>query len=327
MLTMVYFYCEVIKLNELLISIDGGGTRTEVCIFDPQTKRLALKNYEGLNINQIGKIRFDYVLETLFKDISFSGNIRFCIGMPGYGESSDTDKLIESSIRSHISDNTFYICNDVELAHLASFGLNDGILLLSGTGSMLFSIDNGKKYRLGGWGHLLGDEGSSFYIGLKALNHVSHVFDNNGNRSKLSNLICNEFNFDFPSKLINYIYSSNNYRKDVAKISILVDKAAQLGCPVAKGILIDSARYFVEKIGQFEGISRSNISYAGGTFNSNILRSYIEQFGNFTFIQPKLKPVMGGILRLLSEYSEDNMKYTIEDLSKIYENTNDGIND
>lgn len=307
-------------MEKLSVSIDGGGTKTEVCIYNKENNTMRCRIYDGININQIGKIKFDYIIQQIFDDIEDVENCKFCIGVPGYGESSESDKEIQSTIYMHVKKSNCTLVNDVELAHYASFALGDGILLLSGTGSMLLSVNNGVKKRAGGWGYLIGDEGSSFYIGLKALNHISHVFDFNCKSSILSEMICDKYNLDFPSKLVNYIYSSINYRKDVAKISETVNDAAEKGCPIANEILLESANYFVEMANLLIGDSDLKISYAGGTFSSKVLINNIQVQGDFEFSSPKMKPVLGGIIKLLADESKIETDELVLNLNQVYRN-------
>lgn len=308
-------------MKKLCVSIDGGGTKTEVCTYNKNLNEMKCDIYDGININQIGKMKFDYILSRIFDDIDCIEDCVFCIGIPGYGESSDCDKIIQSSIYRYVDKEKCILINDVELAHYASFALADGILLLSGTGSMVLSVTKEEQKRAGGWGYLIGDEGSSFYIGLKALNHISHVFDFESNRSLLSEMICEKYNLDFPSKLVNYIYASGNYRKDVAKISETVNSAAEKGCDVANGILKESARYFAEIALKFDANDSLMKSYAGGTFNSQILRGYIEEYGKFKLVSPRMKPVLGGIIKLLVSEKTYNVDNLVQTLNEMYMNT------
>lgn len=62
------------------------------------------------------------------------------------------------------------VLSDAELAHERSFGKRPGIVLISGTGSIAYGRNSqGRAARAGGWGPLLGDEGSSFWIGAEGL--------------------------------------------------------------------------------------------------------------------------------------------------------------
>ena len=55
------------------------------------------------------------------------------------------------------------------MSHIATFKNNDGNLFIAGTGSSLLSRKDGKFIQKGGWGHILGDEGSGYWIGKQIL--------------------------------------------------------------------------------------------------------------------------------------------------------------
>lgn len=306
----------MITIIDYYISIDGGGSKTEVCILNVKNETLELLYFGGININQLGEAIFTTRICEIFDSLPLTKNYYICIGVPGYGEASETDKKIQSIMSKLLKEKNYIMVNDVVLAHYASFGLKDGILLLSGTGSMAMSYNQGMMQRAGGWGHLIGDEGSAFSIGLKAINHISHVLDGICAPSPLSELICNTYKFDFSSKLISFVYESTNYRKEIALIAMLVDQAANQGCPVALRILECESKKLVKLVNVLKQSNDLKVSYAGSVFNSNILKRSVEKYGDFQFVEPKLKPVFGGILKI--DELEGNCKINEEFIKKLY---------
>lgn len=309
----------MIFIKDYFISIDGGGSKTEICIFNLKTKHMQIQFFDGININQIGETVFTTRICEIFDCLPLNSDYYICIGAPGYGEASGTDRKINSVIEKFLRNEQYIIMNDVELAHYASFGLSDGILLLSGTGSMALSKVDGNIRRAGGWGFLIGDEGSAFSIGLKAVNHLSHVFDGIEQPSILSKLICNTHNFDFSSKLIGFVYSSTNYRKEIAFIARLVDEAANDGCEVAKSILRYEGRQLVKLVKVLNIDNNLPVSYAGSVFNSKVIKSFIEEEGCFKFRKPALKPVLGGIVKAMNVHSVSVGETTLQELNNIYD--------
>lgn len=92
---------------------------------------------------------------------------RLTVGSRGVWAGADRRKLA-GSLRSLARD--VEVLSDAELAHRAALGGRAGILVLAGTGSIALAMDSrGKKFRAGGLGPLLGDEGSAFWIGKTAL--------------------------------------------------------------------------------------------------------------------------------------------------------------
>ncbi len=306
-------------IKNYFISIDGGGSKTEICIFEQQTQQMRILKCGTININQIGETGFANVMFSIFEQLPLNDKCNIYAGIPGYGQSSEIDRYINIIFKKYLNAHKYTIINDVELAHYASLGLEDGILILSGTGSMALAINGKKKITCGGWGYLIGDEGSAFQIGLSAINHLSHVFDGIEKKSILSKMLCKTYKFDFSSKLVNFVYKSNNYRKEIATISQVVDLAAIEGCKVAISILNDASLDLIKMIKVFD-VENNKISYAGSVFNSYTFKKLIETNGNFTFTKPKLPPVLGGILKLECDCNNQDVNETIKKLTIKYKN-------
>lgn len=58
-----------------------------------------------------------------------------------------------------------HVAPDFEIAHLACFGGNPGLILVGSTGSVAWAVGPKGGHRAGGWGPLHGDEGSGFWLG------------------------------------------------------------------------------------------------------------------------------------------------------------------
>src|SRR5947209_8635141 len=77
------------------------------------------------------------------------------------------------------------------------------VLVLSGTGSCCFArARDGRTAKVGGWGHILGDKGSGFEIGLRALKAVVYYYDCEGAWSKLGQQILRKLQLNAPDDLI-----------------------------------------------------------------------------------------------------------------------------
>lgn len=132
-------------------------------------------------------------------------------GVPGYGESRKSNKVISEIINSYFGGvNQIY--NDVKVAHFGAFGLGSGVQVVAGTGSIGFARDGAKEYRLGGYGPLIGDEGSAYAIGTTALNHMSFYFDKRVSKDKLVANTMYLIGIDSMDKLIDYVYDTDNSR-------------------------------------------------------------------------------------------------------------------
>lgn len=308
--------------KQYLIAIDGGGTNTEVVVFD-RFLNIQEKLITGsTNINQINNDKFQRTMNKLICEIEKYDNAQIILGIPGYGQSSDIDSFLDLYFAQNIDSSKYdyTVVNDGNLAHYASLGLADGILIIAGTGSMALEIKNGVSQRVGGWGHLIGDEGSGFKIGYAAMNHVIKVFDGLEQSSLLSNLICQRNKFDFGSKIFRYIYSSPDYRIAISSLSSLVDIAANQGCPVANTILEQAALQLVDQVKVLIDGQEPKVSYCGGVFNSKTIKNLVksELTGITDYNDPILMPVLGGVLYLIEKDKRSN--FCIEHLKSEYAN-------
>lgn len=70
------------------------------------------------------------------------------------------------------------LLHDTPIAHAGALGGRAGIVVIAGTGSVIYGrADDGKSFTLGGWGYLFGDEGSAFAIARDALTLLMRSHD------------------------------------------------------------------------------------------------------------------------------------------------------
>ena len=95
------------------------------------------------------------------------------------------------------------------------------VLILSGTGSCCFGrASDGRTAKVGGWGHILGDKGSGFEIGLRALKAVVYYYDRDGEWSELGRRILRTAQLNEPDDLIGWVQRAG--KEDVAALKVFV---------------------------------------------------------------------------------------------------------
>ncbi len=127
------------------------------------------------------------------------------------------------------------VINDGELALKAVLKGEDGVLTIAGTGSICIGIRNNIKDKCGGWGHLLGDEGSGYSIAIKALRRMIHEQELNLERSRLHKEILKELNITNTDEICAFVYSST--KDKIASLTTLISKLAEEGEENAIAIL------------------------------------------------------------------------------------------
>ncbi len=166
------------------------------------------------------------------------------IGMAGARTELDWQR-IRSAARKVWPGTPCYATNDLETALVAceSGDKNKSearVLILSGTGSCCFGRrPDGTTLRFGGWGHILGDEGSGYEIALRGLKASVHFLDQAGRWPLLGRNILQALQMNEPEDLIDW--AKNSAKSEVAALAVEVFAAAAKGDKLARGVLTAAA--------------------------------------------------------------------------------------
>lgn len=117
-----------------------------------------------------------------------------------------------------------------------------GLAVIAGTGSIVYGRDErGRLLRAGGWGYLMGDEGSNYAIGQAALRAISRAADGRAPATALTGLVLKHWNLDQAGDLVGKVYGDTS-RHDISRLGRLVEAAAEIGDWVAAAILEEAGR-------------------------------------------------------------------------------------
>ena len=164
------------------IGIDGGGTHTVAVLTDENGTELArMQGGAGL-VDVLDPERGAHALADLASATLASAHVTarasaIVCALAGAGREPERTRLEQSLAAQGIAE-TVVITTDFEAALQDAFGDGSGILLIAGTGSSAWARNaDGRSARAGGWGQLLGDEGSGYAIGLAALRRCMREYD------------------------------------------------------------------------------------------------------------------------------------------------------
>ncbi|MGO4137041.1 N-acetylglucosamine kinase [Rhizobium brockwellii] len=287
--------------DALILGIDGGGSKVLVALADKRGR--ILRRSRGHGVNPMDNPNWLQELEQHLLPFRDEGNLAaVAAALPAYGEVERLCVLQRNAIERLFPNVYRRVLNDVDAAHLGAFAGEPGILLLSGTGSMAWARNSeGQSARTGGWGDLIGDEGSSHWIGQRALNLVSQSLDGRAPATALAKALFDHLRIS-PSNPMNglgdWASSLANPRADIAAISALVDQVA-LGGDKGAIALIEQAADELAK--HHEAIAGhcdpdADWTYAGGTFSSRLLLEALERRIGRPPALPKLPPIGGALL-------------------------------
>lgn len=230
-----------------VIGIDGGGTKTLLKIADLKGNLLAVCEGGPSNINSQGREYVKNVLEDIIQlgikkikeDIEDCCSL--CIGTAGVDRSEDK-KIVEDIMRSIGIKNKLIVTNDAETALYGGVSGGEGIIVISGTGSICFGRNSsGEVCRAGGWGHILGDEGSGYDIGRRALISIARSSDGRDDGTLLTSMVLEHLKLKNPEDIIGFVYRSSTGKREISEIAKIVDNAYKMGDNTSKRILKYSA--------------------------------------------------------------------------------------
>ena len=296
-----------------LIGIDGGGTKTDSAIADLSGKIIYQtvgkpSNFLIIGVKETVANLFAAIEECLFElKGDFSDVKQIVVGVAGAGRKDDAE-LLEMSFKDYADNEGIHfkgvkVVSDAQVALEGAFPDSAGCILIAGTGSILFGKDDkGNIYRVGGFGRLIGDEGSGYRIGRKALNAVSKEIDGRGEKTIITELVNNKIDFGVSDKLVNKVYKE---KLDIASIAKIVIDAAEIGDDEANKILSDEADELVLHLKSILNkipTKKLDVSFTGSlidnkNFYSELLKKKIkESLLQIRIVTPAFSPVSGAIL-------------------------------
>ncbi len=284
--------------RDLVLGLDGGGSKTVVALADRDGAVVALRRGPGLD--PYGNARWREDLARLVEDIGTGdgGLDRAVLGLSCHAESAATS-ADQTACARRLFTVPVDTLNDVHVAFEGALAGEAGALALAGTGSMVWAGDGrGLHRRSGGWGDLIGDEGSGYWLGRKALTETTRVLDGRSRSTAFADAMLESIGID-GGDLIGWVSGLEHRRAAIAALAVTVDALAAAGDPTAHRLMGRAAEHLaeqVEAVWRLVGSPGPLVwSYAGGLFSSLHLRRHmIERLGEPR--APQLPPVGGALL-------------------------------
>src|SRR5207248_9614696 len=158
-----------------------------------------------------------------------------CVGIAGV-DRDDEARAVRAIMRRVGYQSRVGVVNDALIALAAGAGDAPGIVVIAGTGSIVYGRKaRDEAARAGGWGHIIGDEGSGYWIGREALAAVMRAVDGRGPATRLTEDVLEHFGIADVSRLPRSVYDRELARMSVAAIGPSVQRARDSGDAVATG--------------------------------------------------------------------------------------------
>ena len=259
-----------------VLGIDAGGTKTRALLADEAGRVVAEASGGGANLRTHGELGVEKVLHALAEEVEISGGFHpdaVALGIAG-ADRPDDHAVLRAILRRIGFRSRVVVTNDARIAFVAGSTLRVGFALVCGTGSIAWGRNAaGDVARAGGWGWHVGDEGSGFWIGERAIRAALRGFDGRGPATSLVEAVCDHFHLARFEDLVRAVYDREYPRQEVAQFAVRVAKAASDGDQVAASVLDEAAdelvlaaRSVITRLG-LAGTDH-DVVLSGGTFRA-----------------------------------------------------------
>ena len=226
------------------MGIDAGGTKTACLLADEQGTVLAEARGPGANLQAVGELEVEKTLHLVMDEALGDRAIlpsAICLGIAGVDREDDS-AVVRAIMRRIGYKAKTVIVNDALVALVAGVGNDPGIVIIAGTGSIAYGRNGEHRAaRAGGWGYVLGDEGSGYWIGRRALGAVVRQAAQRGPSTTLTERLLDHFGVSKPEDLVRVVYHGKLRPQDIAALAVHVQNAASAGDGMAQDILAEGA--------------------------------------------------------------------------------------
>lgn len=303
---------------EYVIGIDGGGTKTAAVILDTAGR---IHGYGeggpstyGIVSEAVTRESIETAAKIACREAGLSTPV-FAAAFLGLG--NVVSALDRSAVRAIAASlelapvERIGVDHDCRIALSGGLSGRPGIVLIAGTGTSCFGMDDQQQtWRAGGWGPLIDDEGSSYWLGIQAMRAAILDYDKRGEPTLLGQMVQEHMQLKEMNELMNRLYAAGMTRTDIAALAPLVFEAAGLNDLVAMRIIQSgclSMASCVETVAhrlrmdprQSELAVVGGLTRAGDALMQPLTNAVLNRLPGYRIILAELSPAIGaGILAL-----------------------------
>ncbi|HEY6147459.1 MAG TPA: BadF/BadG/BcrA/BcrD ATPase family protein [Thermoanaerobaculia bacterium] len=262
--------------SRFVLGIDAGGTKTRALLADRGGTVIAAASGPGANLRTHGELQVEKVLHGLVEKAEAEAGVKadaIAVGIAG-ADRPDDQEVLRAILRRIGFRERVVVTNDARIAFVAGSSRRVGLALVCGTGSIAWGRNaRGEVARAGGWGWHVGDEGSGFWIGERAIRAALRATDGRGPETALTAALLEHFGLSRMEQLVRRVYDAEYPRHEVALFAVRVAAAAREGDSVAGSILSDASGELVLAAGSVVsrlglGAAGYDVVLSGGTFGA-----------------------------------------------------------
>lgn len=231
--------------------VDGGGTRTRAVLVDEEGRELSRAEHDGAVVtaaqpeDAAEAVRAALARAADEAGLSLPVDVLWA-GLAGAGAATPR-AAVTRALRRHDLADRLIVGTDVEAAFHDAFGQEPGVLLIAGTGSIAWARGaDGVERRVGGWGRMLGDEGSGYWIGMEGLRHLTRVEDGRRGPTPLRDALLDRCGVESVEELVGWVEEAT--KSEVASLAPVVVDVADRGDSGAGAIVEAAVDHLVDLV-------------------------------------------------------------------------------
>jgi N-acetylglucosamine kinase-like BadF-type ATPase len=273
------------------LGIDGGGSKTAFLLVDEYYNEICHLESGPSNWLSVGADAATEAISQGISSLTETPDI-VCAGFAGAAR-TDSAAFYKQVLESLIPGARIIIESDAFIASIGAIGIDPGILLIAGTGSIVIGRDKDRAmFRVGGWGPYFGDEGSGFWIGREAVSAALRSLDLQGSM-EFANRIANRLGLKYIQEVVSAWASAKVGVPDIA--GLFPEVIAMYPQEPSNSILTAAAlhlRTMVDIASKRVGMADCRRSLSGSVANHPIMRQLI----GLDFEEPRHSPEWGAVI-------------------------------
>lgn len=234
-------------MRRLYVGVDGGGTHARAAVIDDDGRELARRTGPAGLVDPREPSGAATVVAQLARDALHDAGAdmatALCCGLAGAGRPQEREAVRVALTLEHVAERVVVV-GDAEAAMADAFPDGSGVLVVAGTGSIAWARASDRvPIRVGGWGRILGDEGSAYDIAMAGLRTVARAHDGRLPRTTLTDALITTLRMHSPDDLIAWAAAAS--KAEIAALAPIVLSCAGQGDRAAAAILEHAVRSIV----------------------------------------------------------------------------------
>lgn len=264
-----------------MLGVDGGGSKTRAVVADGLGAVLGEGLAGASNPLRVGvREAVEAIRDAADRACAEAGVRRTDIVAAEVGLAGVRRADIRDRMRAAVEElgvGAVEVVTDADIALYGATGGKPGLVIIAGTGSICCGVNaRGRRACAGGWGPVVGDEGSGSWIARRALQSVAHASDGRGRKTSLAEAACDYFNVAKAEDLSTAVYAPNMTNSRIAGFGVRVVEVAKKRDAVAREIVDAAGRELaraacavIRKLRMER--ERFQVAYVGGVFAAGAL--------------------------------------------------------